>query len=54
MQLAQHVVEDEDGFGGEAGAGAHGRRAAARAGVVGAKNEAEAIDQKETGNWQYL
>ncbi len=46
-QLAEHVVEDVDRFGGEAGAGAHGRRARASAGVVGAKDKAEGIDEKQ-------
>ena len=46
-QLPQHVVEDVDRFGGEAGAGAHGRRARPRARVVGAEDKAERIDEKQ-------
>ena len=46
-QLAQHVVEDVDGFGGKPGGGAHGRRAAARARVIGAEDEAERVDQEQ-------
>ena len=40
-QLAQHVVEDVDRFGGEPGAGPHGRSGGAGARVVGAKDKAE-------------
>ncbi len=46
-ELAQHVVEDKDGFSGNAGAGAHGRSAGARAGVVGAEDETVAVDQEK-------
>ena len=48
-ELAQHVVEDENGFGGEAGGGAHGRRLHAGAGVVGAEDEAVGVDEEEAG-----
>ena len=45
-QLAQHVVENVNRLGGKPGAGAHGRRAAAGAGMIGAKNESERVDQE--------
>ena len=48
-QLPQHVVEDVDGLGGEAGGGAHGRRAAAGAGMIGAEDEPERVDQEQAG-----
>ena len=46
-QLADHVVEDIDGLGGEAPGGAHGRGSGAGAGVVGAEDEAEGIDEEQ-------
>ena len=42
-------MKDEDGFGGQAGAGAHGRSAAAGAGVVSAEDEAEVSMRKRRG-----
>ena len=50
-ELAQHVVEDVDRLGGEAGGGAHGRRAGARAGVVGAEDKPERIDEEECADF---
>ena len=47
-ELAQHVVEDVDRLGGEAGGGAHRGRAAAGARMIGAEDEAERIDQEKS------
>src|SRR5664279_5018432 len=46
-QLAQHVVEDVDRFGGEPGAGPHRRSARPRARVVSAKDKPERVDKKQ-------
>ncbi len=48
-QLAHHVVEDVDGLGGNPRGGAHGRRAAASASMIGAEDEPVAIDQEQPG-----
>ncbi len=46
-QLPQHVVENVNRFGGKSRGGAHGRRAAARAGMIGAENETVRVDQEQ-------
>ena len=48
-QLAQHIREDEDRLGGQSGGSAHGRRIAAGAGVIGAEDESEGIDEEQSG-----
>src|SRR5579883_1722982 len=53
-ELAEHIVKDVNGLCGQAGAGAHGRGSAAGAGVIGPEDEAEGIDEKETGDRQYF
>jgi hypothetical protein len=42
-------MENEHSFSGNSGSGSHGRRAAASAGMVGAKDKPVAIDQEEPG-----
>ena len=49
--LRSMLVKDEDGFGGEAGGGAHGRRAGAGARMVGAEDEAVGIDEENARRW---
>ncbi len=51
-QLPQHVVEDEDGLGGQTRGGAHGGRSGAGTGVISTEDEAEGIDEKKSRNWQ--
>ncbi len=48
-QAAEHVVENVDGFGGGAAGGAHGWGRRAGTSVIGAKDKAEGIDEKEAG-----
>ena len=47
-QLPQHAIENVDRFGGKPRAGAHGRSAAAGAGVVGAKDKPERVNQEQS------
>src|ERR1022692_33415 len=46
-QLAQHVIEDVDRFGGEPRAGPHRRSAGSRARMVSAKDKSEGVDEKQ-------
>ena len=48
-ELAQHVAEDKEGFGGETGGGAHGGSAGTGTGVVGTKDEAKGVDEENAG-----
>ena len=50
-QLADHIVEDIDRLRGKPGGRPHGRSPAAGAGVVGAKDEAERVDEEKPLAW---
>ena len=47
-QLPDHVVENEDRLGGDAGGGAHGRRFGPEPRVIGAEDEAVGVDEEKT------
>ncbi len=47
---ADHVVENVNGFGGDAAGGSHRRGAGSRSGMVGAEDESERVDQEEPGH----
>ena len=52
-EFFQHVAENEYGFRGESGGGAHGRRAGPGARVVGPKDESVGVDQKKSGRGMF-